>query len=331
MKILITGGAGFIGTNIALEVIERGHTPVVFDSFIRNGTEGNILDNVEYIRGDIRNTEDFERIPEVDAIINLAANPGVPWSMSWPLYDFHCNALGALNVLDYARTHGNLPIVLASTNKVYHDGINEIPMHETDTRYVWDNFEGINEDFGVDGVGVHPKSPYGVSKTTADLYYQEYWHMYKTPTVINRMSCIYGYYQQGVEDQGWIDHFIKQVATGDRTINIYGTGKTVRDMLWGGDVARLYIYELENIDQTKGQVFNVGGGKDNTLSLIEAIQEIETVTGKRAELTYHPERPADQRIYISDISKVQLLTGWHPEVSPQEGIRKMYESIAHNL
>lgn len=327
MKTLVCGGAGFIGTNIVRELLSRGHTPIVFDSFIRKGTETNIQPGVEYIRGDVRTPEDFERIPEVDGIINLAANPGVPWSMSWPLYDFNVNALGALNVLEYARTHGNTPVIFASTNKVYHDGINEIPMHEEEKRYVWDKYNGVNESFSVDSAGKHPKSPYGVSKTTADQYHQEYWHMYKTPTVVNRMSCIYGLYQHGVEDQGWIHHFVKTIVKGDRNINIYGNGKTVRDMLWGGDVARLYVDELEQIETCKGQVFNVGGGMNNTLSLIESLEAIEKLTGKSATITYKPERPADQRIYVSDIAKVQNALNWRPVITPQHGIQLMIGNI----
>lgn len=327
MKVLVFGGAGFIGTNIVLELLARNHTPIAFDSFIRNGTELNIQKGVKYIRGDIRNTTDLERIPEVDGIINLAANPGVPWSMSWPIYDFSVNAMGALHVLEYARTHGKIPVVFASTNKVYHDGINEIEMYQTDTRYVWKDCDGIRETFSIDSQGKHPKSPYGVSKTTADQYHQEYWHMYQVPTVVNRMSCIYGLYQHGVEDQGWIHHFVKTIVKGNGKINIYGNGKTVRDMLWGGDVARLYVDELEQIDKTKGQVFNVGGGKENTVSLLESLSIIEDYTGKKFDITYHIERPADQRIYISNLEKVQSILDWKPVVSPHLGIQTMIERM----
>lgn len=328
MRILITGGAGFIGTNIAQLARAKGHKPYIFDSFVRNNTEENIIDGVTYIRGDIRNYEDFQRIlPELDGIIHLAGQCGVPWSMSWPLYDFNVNALGSLNVLEYARSHDNIPVILASTNKVYHDGINEIPMREEETRFVWENYEGVPETFPIDSQGKHPKSPYGVSKTTADLYFQEYYHMYKTPTVVNRMSCIYGYHQKGVEDQGWISHFVKTIEEGDGQINIYGNGKQVRDMLWGTDVASLYLDELEHIDLYKGQVFNVGGGKDNTLSLLEAIKEIESNTINRAKLTFLDERPADQRIYISDITKVTSIHGWKPRTSPHDGIQLMMEDL----
>lgn len=327
MKVLVLGGAGFIGTNIVIELISRGHTPIVFDSFIRNGTEMNIQKNVNYIRGDIRNTNDFERIPNVDFIINLAANPGVPWSMKWPSYDFSVNAMGALNILEYSRTHGKIPVIFASTNKVYHDGINDIEMYQNDTRYVWKYCDGISETFSIDSQGKHPKSPYGVSKTTADQYHQEYFHMYGIPTVINRMSCIYGLYQHGVEDQGWIHHFISTIIKGDRKINIYGNGKTVRDMLWGGDVARLYVDEMEHIDSVKGQVFNVGGGKNNTLSLLESIKIIENFTNKKFEITFHEERPADQRIYISNIEKVSKLLHWNPTVNPEKGIEKIVKNI----
>jgi CDP-paratose 2-epimerase len=333
MKILIFGGSGFIGTNIVIEAKNKRHQVVVFDSFIRKGTENNIQAGVEYIRGDIRSQQDFERIPKgIDGIINLAGNPGVPWSMSWPLYDFSVNALGALHVLEFARNNGNIPVIFASTNKVYHDGINEIRMYQTETRYKWNDYSGVTETFSIDSQGKHPKSPYGVSKTAADLYHQEYWHMYKLPTVVNRMSCVYGLYQQGVEDQGWISHFIKQIVKGDGKINIYGNGKQVRDMLWGDDVASLYIDQLENIEKYQGGVYNVGGGIDNTFSIIEAIDEIEKQTNKKAELSYFDERPADQRIYISDITKVCKVNDWNPTVQPKEGVRRMiYECLNTNI
>lgn len=331
MKILIFGGAGFIGTNIVLEAKKKGHTPVVFDSFVRRGVEENIIPSVQYIRGDIRNPEDLRELPRVDRIINLAANPGVPWSISYPLYDFNVNALGALNILEYARNNGNIPVVFASTNKVYHDGINEIPMTEYETRYAWDGYTGIKEDFPIDSQGKHPKSPYGVSKTAADLYHQEYRHMYKLPTVVNRMSCIYGHYQQGVEDQGWVNHFVRQLTTGDNIINIYGNGKQVRDMLFGTDVAELYIDQCENIEKYQGGVYNVGGGHFNTISLIESINYIEKLTGNKAILKYYPERPADQRIYISNIHKVCSVNGWKPKTKPEKGIKLMYESIPDNI
>lgn len=330
MKILIFGGSGFIGTNIALEAIKQGHSVVIFDSLIRKDSEENLYKaDAQYIRGDIRNLEDFERIPKVDAIINLAANPGITWSIENPLYDFKVNALGALHILEYSRTHGKIPVIFASTNKIYSEEINELDLFEKDTRYEWfdNDYKGIPEDFPMDSRGKYPHSPYGCSKASADLYHQEYYHIYGVPTVINRMSCIYGFYQKGVSEQGWIDHFVKVIEKGDGKLDIYGDGKQVRDMLFGTDVAKLYLKELDQIDITKGQVFNVGGGIENTISLNESISYIEEITGKKATLTHHDWRPADQKIYISDITKVEKVLGWKPTISPQEGIKLMWEAI----
>lgn len=331
MKICIFGGSGFIGTNIALAAAKRKHKVIIIDSLARIGSEENLyLANATYIRGDIRNQEDFERLPkDIDAIINLAANSGVPWSFTYPLYDFKINALGALHVLEYSRNNGKIPVIFASTNKIYSDELNEIAIKKKPTRYEWSDkkYIGIPESFPMDGVGSYSHSPYGASKCAADLYHQEYYHAYKIPTVINRMSCIYGYYQKGVADQGWIDHFIKTIILGDGKIDIFGDGKQVRDMLWAEDVAKLYLDELEQIDSIKGQVFNVGGGMQNTLSLLESIKIIERLTGKKAKVSFKPWRPADQRIYISDIRKVKKLLDWRPKVSPKEGIKRLIKRL----
>jgi CDP-paratose 2-epimerase len=339
--LICTGGVGFIGTNISLEARRRGYEVIAFDSLIRKGSEENIAilqkHGVEIFRGDVRNQEDFGRLPkrEIVGIWHGAGNPGIPWSIAHPLYDFEVNAQGTINVLEYSRTHGKIPVIYASTNKCYSDMINTIPLKEQETRYEWNQPKegwmdgvtprGINEGFTTDGFQKYPHSPYGASKLTGDTYCQEYFHTYDVPVVINRMSCIYGLYQKGVEDQGWIDFFIRSIGMGDGKINIYGDGKQVRDMLFGSDVANLYLDELEKISTVKGNVFNVGGGIDNTLSLIEAISYIENISGKGATLEFKPWRHADQRIYISDTTKVQKALGWKPTVSPKQGIQLMLD------
>lgn len=339
--LVVFGGAGFIGTNICLAARKRGRKVIAFDNFIRKDTEENILHlvqaGVEIIRGDVRNLEDFLRLPKtVDEIINLAANPGIPWSLDYPLYDFKTNALGALNILEYSRTHGKIPVIFASTNKVYSEEINEYTIVEKPTRYEYGDFfgvtgiiskNGIGERFPMDSAGKYPHSPYGVSKAAADLYHQEYFHAYGVPVVINRMSCIYGYYQKGVADQGWVSHFVRTLIHGDGKIKIFGNGKQVRDMLWGEDLADLYLTELDQIEQVKGEVFNVGGGVKNTCSLIEAIREIVKCYGREFDISYDNWRHADQRIYISDIAKVtsNKALNWQPKVSPAQGIKKLVE------
>lgn len=340
MKLLITGGVGFIGTNISLEARRRGYDVIAFDSLIRSQTERNIPPltqaGVQIVRGDVRAPHDFLRLPRgIDAIIHLAGNPGIPWSIAWPYYDFDVNTTGTINVLEYSKSIGKSPVIFASTNKVYSDYVNEVGFIERETRYEWDisgfimggiSEMGVREDFPLDGFGKYPRSPYGVSKTAADLYCQEYFHLYGIPTVVNRMSCIYGYYQLGVEDQGWIDWFVRSILLGDGSINIYGNGKQVRDILFGTDVANLYLTEIEQIEKVKGSVFNIGGGFKNTLSLREAITMIEEYTGKKVSLTYHPWRHADQKIYISDTSKAEEALGWKQTVTPKEGIIKMIEA-----
>jgi CDP-paratose 2-epimerase len=333
MKIIIFGGCGFLGTNIALKAIEKGHDVVVFDSLVRRGTEENLeilKDKVEFIRGDVRNYEDFWRIGRVDAGVNLAANPGIPWSIENPMFDFKTNALGALNILEFSKNNGKFPLIQASTNKVYSDDINELPLKEKETRYGFtgEYIEGIPETYPIDAQGRHPHSPYGCSKIAADMYFQEYYHLYNIPTVINRMSCIYGLYQKGVADQGWVDHFVRKIL-GDGKIDIYGDGKQVRDMLYGEDVAELYLFELERIDLSKGKVFNIGGGTYFNISLIESIKLIEELTGRKAELTHHDWRHADQKIYISNVEKVFKTLGWKPTTDIRTGIERMIKQYAH--
>lgn len=331
-RILVAGGAGFIGTNIAEVATKKGHGVVVLDNFVRPGVEENIVHlnrfGAKIVRGDVRCPEDLDRLPRIDAIINLAANPGIPWSMKWPIYDFKINTLGALNLLELARKRGNIPVVYASTNKVYSEEINEIPIVERKTRYVWKNkaFKGVNEGFPMDSAGKYPHSPYGCSKAAADLYHQEYFHIYRVPTVVNRMSCIYGLYQKGVEDQGWLWWFV-WAKKKNKPLNIYGDGKQVRDALFGTDLAELYIEELENIQKHQGQVYNVGGGRKYSVSLIEVIDYLNQKGGRSLRLKYHDWRPADHRIYISDITKVTSRTAWRPATSPWQGIDLMWNSI----
>ncbi len=344
-KIVITGGCGFIGTNISLLAKKKGYSVIAFDSLIRPFTEENaqILkkNNIEVVRGDVRNVHDFERLPKkLAGIIHLAGNPGIPWSIKWPSYDFSVNAQGTLNILEHARINGLIPVIFASTNKIYSEEINLIPLKEKKTRYEW-NFKsksknvrkaviegitknGVNEKFPMDSGGVFPHSPYGVSKASADLYCQEYFHIYDLPTVVNRMSCIYGLYQKGVEDQGWLDWFVR-AKINDSPLNIYGDGKQVRDCLFGTDVAEVYLSELEKIDSVKGEVFNVGGGVENTASLIEVIEHLNKKGGNKLKLKHFPWRPADQKIYITDTSKVKNKLKWKPQVSVSKGIDQIWD------
>ena len=341
MKILVVGGAGFIGTNVCLEARGRGHEVIAFDNFVRKWTETNIpvLESagVQIVRGDVRNPIDFDKLPWVpDGIVNLSAQCGIPYSLVSPFYDFEVNTLGALNVLEYSRTHGKIPVSFASSNKAYTNITNGARMEEREMRYVWSDVQfqfnewitkkGINEKLPLDAFGQFARTPYGTSKVASDLYHQEYYQCFGVPTVVNRMSCIYGEHQLGAEDQAWCDFFIRQIVMKDGRINIFGTGKQVRDCLWGRDCARLYLDELEQIDKVKGEVYNIGGGAGYTLSLLEAIALIESLTGKKANLSFHDKRYGDQDIWISDITKIQQDLGWKPTVSPQEGFAVMIKN-----
>lgn len=322
MKILVTGCCGFIGSNFALKAMEQNHEIIAFDNLSRLGTEYNLAelrknDHFFLIRGDIRCREDFDKIPKVDAVIHLAAQSGVPWSMRLPRFDFEINARGTLNVLEFARDRGNIPLVYSSTNKVYSEQVNDLPRIEKETRFEWKIDKGIREDFPVDSAGKYPRSPYGCSKYMGDTYCTEYYHMYGVPTVVNRMSCIAGEWQQGCEDQGWMAWFV-MVKMFDAYLTIYGNGKQVRDVLYVGELADLYLEQLQNIDTYKGTVYNIGGGPENTVSLIEVMEHLVALDGRNFKLLYKDWRPADHFIYISDLSKIK--EHWRPKINPIETV-----------
>lgn len=349
--ILVTGGAGFCGTNAAVRLLKEGYKIIAFDSLVRKGVKSNLLKhiNYEFVKGDVRRLEDLKPI-KADAIIHLAANPSVPGSFKDPDYDFLTNALGTFNILQYARKQGNIPVIYNSTNKVFSERMNTIELSEWETRYIFgkpgwinrrkkierrmitDFFRGIDEEFPVDGLGF-PHSPYGVSKLTGDLLCQEWYHAFKVPTIVNRCSCMYGKYQQGVEDQGWVAWFMIAKIL-EKPLTIFGDGKQVRDALYGEDLAELYSIQLKNLlgeQSMAGEVFNVGGGPKNTISLLEAIELIEAIDRKRHkryEITHKPWRFADQKVYYSDITKISSL--WEPKTSVSNGFNQTYHWILDN-
>jgi CDP-paratose 2-epimerase len=239
--------------------------------------------------------------------------------------DFEINALGTFNVLEAARKSKNdTAVVYCSTNKVYGENVNQIPLKEEESRYSFDGSSGVPESLSIDHC---EHTPYGVSKLSGDLYTQDYAKLYGMKTGVFRMSCIYGTGQFGNEDQGWVAHFVISTVTG-KPLTIYGDGKQVRDVLYATDLVRAYDMFLES--SIKEAVYNTGGGQDNTISLIELLDTLEEITGKRSKISYSDWRPSDQKVYISDISKAKKELNWEPKVGAEEGLKKLVDWVEDN-
>lgn len=337
MRIVLFGGVGFIGTNIARLALEKGHTVIACDNLVRSGVERNLsflkhYPRFSFRRCDVRSRRDVFSSPgSFDCIVNLAANPGIAKGIADPMFDFEVNLLGHINILEFARLHGKIPVIFASSNKVYTDHINTFATRETDTRYEFTDSglkRGFSEETNTDGWDGYTNTPYGVAKLAAEKYTREYGKQYDIPTVINRMSCIYGEFQKGVEDQGWVDWFLRAKKQ-NQPLTIYGDGKQVRDVLFGDDVAQLYVYEIEHMDAVSGRTFNVGGGVKLGFhtSLLELVALIDqSFPGKPIKLRFKPWRVNDQRIYLSDITRVVKVTGWKPKTKLIDGLRRMWKA-----
>jgi CDP-paratose 2-epimerase len=334
LKTLITGGAGFIGANLADQLIRRGDQVVVYDNLARRGSHRNAAwlraehgDRWMLETADVRDFESLRRAAAgVDVIYHLAAQVAVTTSVIDPRHDFEVNALGTFNVLEAARLAPVPPIVLyASTNKVY-GGMEDVAVVEGVQRYAYRDYpEGIPETYTLD---FH--SPYGCSKGTGDQYVRDYARIYGLRTVSFRQSCIYGPHQFGVEDQGWVAWFIIAAVTG-RPITIYGDGKQVRDVLWVGDLLDLYQAAIDQIDMAAGQVYNVGGGPKNTLAVwTELGPMLEGLIGHEIPVAWDDWRPGDQRIFVADVDKAAREFGWRPRVGKEEGVRRLYEWVVAN-
>lgn len=332
---LITGGAGFIGSNYVARLLERGEQVTVFDNLSRAGARLNL----EWLRetygersfklvvGDVRDVkacQDAAR--DADVIIHLAAQVAVTTSVSKPREDFEINALGTFNMLEAARASGRKPAFLyASTNKVYGE-MEDVPVIEQATRYAYASLPlGCPESQPLD---FH--SPYGCSKGAGDQYVRDYYRMYGIPSVVMRQSCIYGVRQFGIEDQGWVAWFVIAALLG-RPITIYGDGKQVRDILFIDDLLDAYDAAFAQLDRSAGQVFNIGGGAENTLSIwMEFAPILEKLVGKPVPYRSNGWRPGDQKVYISDIRKAKSELGWAPRVGVQEGIRRLFDWVQAN-
>ena len=339
MKTFITGGAGFIGCNMAARYIQRGDAVTVFDNLSRPRTEHNLTwlqeqagankANLSFIQGDVRDAMGLQRAvteAQPDLIVHLASQVAVTTSVKNPREDFEINALGTFNVLEAARAQARPPAVFyASTNKVY-GGMEDIGVVEGESRYRYRDLpKGVSEEQALD---FH--SPYGCSKGAGDQYVRDYSRIYGIKTVVFRQSCIYGERQFGVEDQGWVAHFVI-AACMKRPIHIYGNGKQVRDLLYVGDLINAYDAAWQRLDIASGQVFNVGGGMENTLSIWSEFGPLlAELAGYKIDVTYGDWRPGDQPVFVSDNSKAKRVLGWEPATSVQGGIRKLWDWVAAN-
>jgi len=341
MRVLITGGAGFIGSHVAEYYAIKGEEVVVLDNLSRTEILGKVVGdplynwnylkryvNVKLVKGDIRNFEQVkEAAKDVNAIIHVAAQVAVTTSIANPRIDFEINMLGTFNVLEVARLE-DASLIFASTNKVYGENVNRIPVIEKETRYEYadPNFrEGIPETFPIDLAG---HSPYGCSKLAADIYVQDYAYTYSLKTGVFRMSCIYGERQFGVEDQGWVSWFAIATLTG-KPIIIYGDGKQVRDVLYVEDLVNAFDKFLNS--NLKHEVFNIGGGPKNTLSLLELLEMLKRMSGMDPKISFTDWRPADQKVYISNINKAKILLNWEPKTTPEDSIRRLVNWILNNI
>jgi CDP-paratose 2-epimerase len=327
-KCLITGGVGFIGANLAERLIRDGRQVRIFDNLSRAGVEKNLSwlnenfhGRFEFIRGDVRDASAVTKaIEDVDTVFHFASQVAVTTSVADPRMDFESNALGTLNVLEGARQMHPLPAILfTSTNKVY-GKIAHVGVVDKGGRYEFDRLpEGVDESQPLDFY-----SPYGCSKGAGDQYVRDYARIYGMKTVVFRMSCIYGPHQFGNEDQGWVAHFVISAIAG-RPIKIYGDGRQVRDILYVDDLVEAFVRAAENLDKTAGEVFNIGGGPTNSISLLELLELLEQITGSKISTEYSDWRPGDQKVYVSNIKKARRIFGWIPCITRESGIRLLYD------
>ena len=332
---LITGGAGFIGSNYVSRLLDRGEKVTIFDNFSRYGAESNMVwlkekygeNSFKVIKGDVRDSEAVKKaLSDADVIVHLAAQVAVTTSVDDPRTDFDINAQGTFNVLEAARLSGKDPILLyASTNKVYGEML-DVEVSELETSYAYTSLPyGASEEQALD---FH--SPYGCSKGSGDQYVRDYHRIYGLRTVVLRQSCIYGTRQFGVEDQGWLAWFVIAAVCG-KPITIYGDGKQVRDVLFVGDLTNAYDLAITNIDKAAGQVYNLGGGPANTLSVwAQFAPMLEKNLAQKINISRGDWRPGDQKIFVSDIRKAKNDLGWEPEVSPEEGIELLVSWVKNN-
>ena len=328
--VLITGGSGFIGTNLADRLLSAGERVILLDNLSRPGVER----NCEWLQrkhgklvqleiGDIRNAKAVEKsIGRAGAVFHFAAQVAVTTSLLDPRFDFEVNAMGTLNVLEALRSlPSRIPLIFTSTNKVY-GSLKDVTLLEDNNRY-----EPKDESLKSNGIGeergLEFYSPYGCSKGTADQYVLDFARLFGLPALVFRMSCVYGPHQLGTEDQGWVAHFLLQ-ATGGQPITIFGDGKQVRDILFVEDLVDALLLARERINDLTGEAFNIGGGTGRTISLLELVSLIASLNGVAPRVAFEDWRPGDQRYYATNFSKFHAATGWTPGTSVEHGIMNLY-------
>jgi len=332
--ILITGGAGFIGTNLTHRLASQGRKVRILDNLSRAGVEKNLQwlleqhsESLEFQEGDIRDASAVKQaVSGAEMVFHLAAQVAVTTSLIAPIEDFEVNARGTINVLEAIRNQTRPPsLIYTSTNKVY-GSLDDLPLSETKKRYIKKGRPNcaISEQRGLD---FH--SPYGCSKGAAEQYVRDFARSYGLKTVVFRMSCIFGPHQCGNEDQGWVAHFLIRALHHDLIV-LYGKGKQIRDLLFIDDLVDAFLVAAEKMDALSGHAFNIGGGERNTLSLLELLDIIEELDGRPPKFTFGRVREGDQRYYVSDTRLFSELTGWKPRVPALEGVRRLHKWLIDN-
>lgn len=332
-SILITGGAGFIGVNAALHFAKNGWKVTVLDNLSRKGAEKNLhwlttQVPIVFEQIDIRDIEETERVVgnvKPDVLLHLAAQVAVTTSVENPREDFEINAFGTFNVLEAVRKHSqNTFFINASTNKVY-GKMDDVGVEERNGRYEYANLSlGVGEYRNLD---FH--SPYGCSKGIADQYTIDYSRIYGLKTVTFRQSCIYGPRQFGIEDQGWVAWFTIASVLG-KPLTIYGDGKQIRDVLHVDDLLYAFEAAIDRKEKVNSHAFNIGGGPNNTMSLIELLDYLEKELGKKIPLKLDDWRPGDQQVFICDINKAKQLLNWSPKIQVKQGVKQLISWVKEN-
>ncbi|MCC6212787.1 MAG: GDP-mannose 4,6-dehydratase [Burkholderiales bacterium] len=334
MKWIVTGGAGFIGSNTAKALLERGDRVVVFDNLSRAGGRPNLewlrqFGSYDFVLGDVRNAADCLALakahPDAEVVLHLAAQVAVTTSVADPRFDFEVNAFGTFNVCEALRVANREAILLyASTNKVY-GGMEDVGVVEEAGRYRYADLpQGAPETRQLD---FH--SPYGCSKGAAEQYVIDYARIYGIRSVAFRQSCIYGYRQFGIEDQGWVAWFILNAVRGNE-VTIYGDGKQVRDVLFIDDLVACYQAAVRRIEAVSGFALNIGGGPRNVMSLLELIGFLRDRCGVALRYRHGDWRPGDQKVFVADIARAGRLLHWRPSIGKEEGVTRLYEWIRDN-